>query len=47
MRAKFGVIEETQVIRLPAKFGLDQFRPILSTSGGKKTNFAVLDFDIL
>jgi len=34
MTAKFGVVEETQVIRLPAKFGLDRF--ILSTSGGKK-----------
>jgi len=35
MRAKFGVLQQTHGLHLPAKFGLDQF--ILSSSGGKKT----------
>jgi len=37
MRAKFGVIEQTHVVRLRAKFHLDQL--FLSPSVGNKTKF--------
>jgi len=40
MRAKFGALEQTHLVRLHGKFRLDRF--ILSPSGGEKTqNFAV------
>jgi len=40
MRAKFGALQQTNGVRLRAKFRIDQF--ILSPSGGKKNpNFAV------
>jgi len=38
MRAKFGVLEQTHGIRVPAKFRLDRF--ILSPSGIENPNFA-------
>ena len=38
MRAKFGVLEQTQCLRLQAKFHLNVF--VVSSSGGqKKHNF--------
>ena len=37
MRAKFGVLQQTQGVRLRAKFRLDRF--ILSPSGGEKPQF--------
>jgi len=36
-RAKFGVLEQTHGVRLPANFRLDRF--ILSPSGGEKPQF--------
>ena len=44
--AKFGVLQQTHGLRLPAKFRLDRF--ILSSSGGEKLhNFCrFLDFGI-
>ena len=36
MRAKFGSLEHTNGIRLPAKFSLDRF--ILSPSGGENSH---------
>jgi len=43
MRAKFGVLEQTQALHLPAKFHLNVF--IVSASGGKKPQFWT-NFDI-
>ena len=37
MRAKFGVLEQTQGLHLQAKFHLNVF--IMSASGGQKTQF--------
>ena len=37
MRAKFGVLQQTHGLRLPAKFRLDRF--ILSSYGGEKPQF--------
>ena len=37
MRVKFGVLQQTHSVRLPAKFRLDRF--VLSSSGGKKRQF--------
>ena len=37
MRAKFGVLEQTQGLQLQAKFPLNVF--IVSASGGKNHNF--------
>ena len=44
MRAKFGVLEQTQGLHLPAKFHLNVF--ILSASNGQKPQFWT-NFDIL
>jgi len=45
MRAKFGVLQQTHGLRLPAKFRLDRF--ILSSSSGEKPQFfPFLDFSI-
>ena len=43
MRAKFGVIEQTQGLHLQAKFHLNVF--IVSASGGQKPH--LVNFDIL
>jgi len=37
MRAKFGVLEQTQVLHLQAKFHLNMF--IVPASGGQKPQF--------
>ena len=37
MRAKFGELQQTEGLRLPAKFRLDRFT--LSSCGGEKNNF--------
>ena len=37
MRAKFGVLEQTQGLHLQAKFHLNVF--VVSASGGQKNNF--------
>ena len=46
MRAKFGVLEQTQGLRLQAKFHLNVF--IVSASGGQQpqfwANFDIFDF---
>jgi len=44
MRAKFGVLEQTQGLHLQAKFHLNVF--IVSASGGEKPQFWA-NFDIL
>ena len=44
MRAKFGVLEQTQGLHLPAKFHLNVF--IVSASGGQKPQF-LANFDNL
>jgi len=43
MRVKFGVLEQTQGLHLPAKFHLNVF--IVSASGGQKPQF-LANFDI-
>ena len=43
MRTKFGVLEQTQGLHLPAKFHLTVF--IVSASGGQKQQFCA-NFDI-
>jgi len=43
MRAKFGVLEQTQGLHLQAKFRLNVF--IVSASGGQKPQF-LANFDI-
>ena len=43
MRAKFGVLEQTQGLHLQAKFHLNVF--VVSASGGQKAQFLV-NFDI-
>ena len=44
MRAKFGVLQQTQGLHLQAKFHLNVF--IVSVSGGQKPQF-LANFDIL
>ena len=44
MRAKFGVLEQTQGLHLQAKFHLNVF--IVAASGGQKPQF-LANFDIL
>ena len=44
IRVKFGVLEQTQGLHLPAKFYLNVF--IVSASGGQKPQFWA-NFDIL
>ena len=44
IRVKFGVLEQTQGLHLPAKFHLNVF--IVSASGGQKLQFWA-NFDIL